>query len=144
MIWGRPRCGGSVWGISREPDSSCWLQHLAADILSLAVWCRKHKEDLVQQAQACSSHRTLNTAFVFLFLCSTAILLCFAEKLDDYKLTCALIINHLCDSIYLTFSMQISTVMLNWQREIEHVNLKELAQENISLWHSILLQHVSQ
>jgi len=49
--------------------------------------CRKLKEDLIQQAQACSSDRTVNTGFVFLFLRSTATVPYFAEKLRDYRLT---------------------------------------------------------
>lgn len=99
-----------------EPSADSHIPAVAYSIklliLSLATWCRKHKEDLVQKAQACSSHRTVNTCFVFLFLCSTATVPYFAKKLDDYRLTCALIIKHLCGSIYLTFSMQISTCML--------------------------------
>lgn len=143
VFWGRSRWRESVWAISREPLSSSCLQHQAADSLSLAMRYRMHKDNLVQQAWVCSSHRIANTGLVFLFVCSTATFLCFAKKLDVYKLTCTMIIKHLCGRIHLTSSVQISTLRLKWQMGIEHVHLKRTNTENISLWHSISLQHIS-
>lgn len=55
------------------------------------------------------SHHAVHAGFVFLFLWSTATIPCFSKKLDEYRLTCSLIIKSLCGSIYLNFSLQIST-----------------------------------